>query len=357
MNKEYKLRRRELLVVIYLILAFIFFFMVALPVMNGTMEFQFYSDSKTYQLEAEGSLERNAFFDLFNNTLGPVQILLLLGPRNYFLIFLFNIVLFLISLKYFNASSINVNKNLLFSLILLSPITFTSLMSVNKEIIALLCVSLMAYNHTRKKISVIILTIILSYLVRWQFTGFYVVYLLFFSKINFFRNHRLAVFIILLLGISAVLFVTRDTLLWKVFSRIDDVADTWDEGRGTFLIVQRIQDEYGYIFAFIPKVLLLLCSMISRYALIFDFTDAYNNFILFFQTIWNILILYLTYKKKCMNFQNDYFYIALVYCAIYAITPIFNTRYFYPAMLFLCYAIASAPKQQTIRTDNIKARA
>ena len=357
MTNDFKLRQHEALVVVYLILALIFFIMVALPVMNGTMDFQFYSDSKTYQLEAEGSLERNAFFDIGNNTIGPVQILLLLGPRNYFLIFLFNIFLFFISIRYLSASSKFIDKKRLCILMLLSPVTFTSLMSINKEMIAFLCVALIIYNHTRKKIGIELLLIPLTYLVRWQFTGFYIFYLLLFSKINFLKKYRFVVLVILLLGITGILFVTRDTLLEMIFSRYDNTVDSWDEGRGTFAMVQSIQDNYGYIFAFIPKVLLLLGSMVSRYAVIFDFSDAYNNFILFFQTIWNILILYLTYKKKCMNFQNDYFYIALVYCAIYAITPIFNTRYFYPAMLFLCYAIASAPKPQTIRTDNIKARA
>ena len=341
MTKESKISRHEALVVIYLVLALIFFIMVALPVMNGTMEFQFYSDSKTYEEEALNKWMRGTFFDFANNSFGPVQILLLLGPRNYFLIFIFNIALFLISLKYLSAANKAVDRNLLFLLVLLSPITFTSLMSINKEIIALLCVSLMIYNHQRKRIFLALLLIPLTYLVRWQFTGFYVIYLLLFSGINFLKNHRFLVFIILLLGMTAVLFVTRDTILGKVFARFDNTADFWDEGRGTFTIAQNLQDNYGYIVAFVPKVLLLLCSMISRYALVLDFSDAYNNFILFFQTLWNILILFLAYKNKCMSFKYDFFYIALVYCAIYAITPIFNTRYFYPGMLFLCYAVAS----------------
>lgn len=355
MTKDFKLRQHEALVVVYLILALIFFIMVALPVMNGTMDFQFYSDSKTYQLEAEGNLERNAFFDIGNNTIGPVQILLLLGPQNYFLIFLFNILLFILSIKYLSASSKFVDKKRLFLLMLLSPITFTSLMSINKEMIAFFCVALIIYNHSRKKIGIELALFPLTYMVRWQFTGFYIIYLLLFSKINFLKKYRFVFFIILLLGITGILFITRDTLLERIFTRYDN--DTWDEGNGTFAIVQSIQDNYGYIVAFIPKVLLLLGGMISRYALVFDFSDAYNNFILFFQTIWNLVILYLAYKKKCLDFHNDYFYIAIVYCAIYAITPIFSTRYFYPGMLFLCYAIASAPKPQTIRTGNVKTRA
>lgn len=353
MTNDLKLRRHNALLVIYLLFALIFFLLVALPVMNGTMDFQFYADSKTYEEEALYKFMRGDFFDFANNSFGPVQILLLLGPRNYFLIFLFNVTLFLLALKYLSASCKSIDRTKLYTLIFLSPITFTSLMSINKEMIALLCVALIIYNHTRKRWAIALILILLTYLVRWQFTGFYLIYLLIFSKINFLRNHRLIVFVIFLLITTAVLFVARDSILAKVFARFDNTVDSWDEGRGTFAIAQGLQDNYGYIVAFVPKVLLLLCGMITRYSLFFDFSDVYNNFITYLQTIWNIFILYFAYKGKCMNMKmsDDFFYIALIYCAIYAITPIFCTRYFYPGMLFLCYAIAQKCPYQKVRVS------
>lgn len=338
-----KIKGGWILVVTYLFLAFLFFITIGLDVLEEKATFQFYSDSKVWEEEALYPQFEDATA-INHNTYGPVTILNILGPRNYWGIFAFNIIVFIISL-YLIADNKEFKVNKLFFLVLLSPITFTSLLSINKEIFSLITTALIIYNHNKKKLLLIPLIIFVSYMSRWQFTLFYFVYLFTFSKFNFLKEKRFPFFLVLLSGITIMLFLLRNTLLYEVFSVYERVVDTNYEGGGTFRNLMTIQDKFGYIFAFIPKTLLILVANIRRYDKFFDFSDAYNNVILFLQTLYHIYILFLCYKHYIFKFRNTFFYLALIYFAIFCITPVYNPRYFYPALLFLCCELAKKRKK------------
>lgn len=339
-----------ILVGVYLLFAFLFFVTLGLDVLEEKTIFQFYSDSKVWEEEAlYPQFEETTTTS--HNTFGPVTILNMIGPRNYWGIFIFNIMVFLLSL-YLMADRKEVKVKRLFFLILLSPITFTSLLSINKEIFSLISTALIIYNHKHKRIFLIPLILVVSYMSRWQFTLFYIVYLIAFSKYNVIKEKRFTFFFILLSGITVMLFGLRNTLLYDVFSVYDRVVDTNYEGGGTFQSIMTIQDTFGYIFAFVPKILLILVANIRRYDKFFDFSDVYNNVILFLQTIYHIYILIKCYKQRIFKFKNTYFYLALIYFAVFGITPVYNPRYFYPALIFLCYELARK-KCQPIKNNQV----
>ena len=114
------------LIIFYLILALLFFIFVALDVLNGDLSFQFYSDSATWENEAIEGGHGDELTAVNRNEFGPVTILRILGPRNYWAMFLFNVVLFLLSL-YFMSKNPDVNLRAFYILLMISPITFTSL--------------------------------------------------------------------------------------------------------------------------------------------------------------------------------------------------------------------------------------
>ena len=324
----------------YLFLNLLFFYFIGLEVLHGHITFQFYADSKVYEEIALFRHHYGALTEVNHNTFGPVFLLQILGPRNYWAIYLFNIVLFLISI-YLLTSTKGINGKVLVLLIMIQPITFSSLMTINKEMICLLCVSLIIYNHERKNKVICIILLLLTYIARWQFTLFYLIYLFIFFKGNILRNKRLLTIIGLLLSITFALFSLRNTFLSSVFDIYDlKVSTSNAHGAGTFRLIMSIQDKIGYIFAFIPKVLINLTGLIANYKLFFDFSFAYNNTVMFSQTVVYIFLLFLGFKKKIYKLEYTYFYIFIIYCCIFAISPVFSPRYFYAGMLFFCYEIS-----------------
>jgi len=329
-------------IAVYLLIATFFFIVVALDVLNGKLEFQFYSDTATWIDEAIYGGHGDDLTMLNRNELGPVTILRWLGPKNYWAMFLFNVIVFLLSL-YILSKDKDLNIKTMSFYIMISPITFSSLLSANKEIFALICTCLIIYNHKAKNIFLVFLILVLSYMARWQYTLFYIIYLLLFSKLNFIKSRLLSI-TLLLLGATVGLLIFQYTLLGDVFLKYTFEREMFGdnyEGAGTYLKLLEIQSTYGYIFAFIPKTLLILVARIKMYDHIFDFSDAYNNTVLFFQTVLHIFVIYKCYVNKVYSLEkNTFLYIAIIYFVVFGMTPIFNPRYFYPAIIFICYELS-----------------
>jgi len=67
-----------------------------------------------------------------------------------------------------------------------------------------------------------------------------------------------------------------------------------------------------------------------RMANMFDWSDFYNNFVVLWQCIlFFVMAVFLVINKK-VDIYNDTFYFAVVYCVVFATTPIVQTRYFFP---------------------------
>lgn len=338
MTKTLLIRKEWKIIFYYILISLLFFIFVGRKVMINELEFQFYADSKTYVEEAKSSN-----FDLISvggNFLGPVSILKILGPENYFMAYLFNVMLFMIAIIIMTRDR-DINLGYFLFLTIVNPITFTSLISINKEILSLLFVSILISEHKRlhKRHILTILNIVLALMVRWQLAIFYIVYLIIFSRLNFFSKNRFLVILSLLIVISVTLNYTQEALS-SVFDIYERTLGEYTEGAGSFDLIMTIQFQYGYIYAFIPKILHLLLGLLSRYKLYFDFTDAYNNFILFNQALLNLYLLYKVFKDKYMRLNNDFLYISIVYCSIFAITPIYAMRYFYPISILITYGLS-----------------
>ena len=149
-------------IAVYLLIATFFFIVVALDVLNGKLEFQFYSDTATWIDEAIYGGHGDDLTMLNRNELGPVTILRWLGPKNYWAMFLFNVIVFLLSL-YILSKDKGLNLKVMSFYIMISPITFSSLLSANKEIFALICTCLIIYNHKVKNTFLVFLILVLSY--------------------------------------------------------------------------------------------------------------------------------------------------------------------------------------------------
>lgn len=345
-------KKTTFLIWIYIISCFIFWFTFGLPVMKGEVDFKFYSDSRTYEELALTTDDVTSLIRISGNQVGPVLICKFLGPTNYTAIFILNLLIFLISIKLMlKDSEIYGSSFLIFMFI--NTVTFTSIFAINKEIFSFLVIALVVRYIITKDYYWIFFAFIISLIVRWQLSLFLIIVAVTFSPLNFLNKRRVLYIFILLIGITGVLFYTRETLLGQVFlvyelSKLDKVG-----GVGSFDTLMDIQNNYGYIFAFVPKALHLLVGFTTRFRHFLnpDPPEMYNDVVLYWMGPINLFVLITIFRKRLFNINNNYVFIALIYLIIFSITPIYNIRYFYPISILLSFVIfnreSNSPKINT----------
>lgn len=340
------IKKSSFLLSIYILLAILFWFSVGLFVLKGEVNFKFYSDSKVYEEIALRVNDASELIRFSGNEAGMVFLLKILGPENYSLIFLMNMLVFLLSIKIYFLNE-NIRRFKFLILIFLSPILFSSLFAINKEIFIFLDIALLLrYIYTRNKWW-ILCAILISVITRWQMTVFLILVPLILKYSKLFKNRRYLYFFLFLISISIVLFYIRNTILSGVFDKFERNMDKHSGGTGLFYVWMNIQDSYGYIFAFIPKVLHLLVGQMTRIAHVFnpDPKEMYNDIILFWQGPLNAYLIFSIFKRNLFDIRNDIIFIILIYIAIFGMTPIYNVRYFYAATTMLSYVLCLSPSK------------
>ena len=331
--------KTDLKLYLYLFIAFIFLITVGISAIKGDIDFEFYADSETY---IEFMAEKNSISEilLFNqNMLGPTVVLTALN-ESYIAVFLFNI--FIVLYFYFTlTNNYKINKRYLFFFIVISPMFFSSVILINKEIISLLSIALFFKYYKNNSFSMLILSILISLLVRWQMTLFIICLTVMLSRWNPLKNYKLVMIVLFLLSISIVYYLNLAS--FERFNRVAELgAESADEGSGLFNTVLGIQNSniFGYFIAFIPKFLFLFIGVLARYYKFFDFTEFYNNVIVFLQSVAHLIILYSIVKFK-VKIDNIFLLAGFVYSIIFALSPIFAPRYFFPAYVLFALAVAS----------------
>jgi hypothetical protein len=161
---------------LYIILAIILFYFIGYPSLTGDLSIQAYSDAKTYEKYA---LLINSLPDALSSTevsrnlAGPLLILKLLNS-DYILIFIFNILCLLFSIKVI-FDNYKINKKIFLFFIFLNPMTLFALFSVNKEILAFLSIAIYLAYIKNKNIVFFIIALLVSFLARWQLLLFVIV--------------------------------------------------------------------------------------------------------------------------------------------------------------------------------------
>ena len=343
------IKKTTFLIGIYIIISFAFWFSLGLPVMRGDVDFKFYSDSKTYE---DLALTTDNVMDLIRvsgNEIGPVFICKLIGPTNYTSIFLVNFIVFLFAIKLFLRND-NLYKSSFLVLIFLNPVTFSSLFAINKEIFLFLTIAFLVRFIETKNGRWILMAFIVSLIVRWQLSLFYIIVWLTFSPLNFLKRRRWLYIALFLFAISAVLSYTRDTIFEEVFyvyeqSKIGKVATV-----GLYDKIMDIEYSYGYFFAFAPKVLHLLLGMTTRISHVFnpDPVEMYNDVVLYWMGPINLFLLMMIFWRHLFKIKDTYVFLALIYMIIFAITPIYNIRYFYPVGILLSFVVFKKNKSEVI---------
>ena len=337
-NNKFFIHRANLKLYIYILFGFIFLLTIGIRAVKGEIDFEFYADSETY-IDYVKEIDTIRELLLSNpNLIGPTLILKSLNS-NFIAVFLFNA---LIIIFFFNQFSriFKLNRHTFFSYLLVSPMFFSSLITINKEVLTLLSITFFFKYYNRKSFIFLLLSIISAIFVRWQMLLFIIALTFLFNKINPFKEMAKLSLILLLVFVSILYYFNLDQ--FENFNAIAQLGqETATEGTGLYNYFINIQNSspVGYVFAFIPKFLFLFIGLIARYSKFLDKAEFYNYTIVFIQSLLNLFTLFKLYRNK-IYFNNIFLFSAIVYCIIFSLSPIYSPRYLFTAYILMAISLS-----------------
>ena len=340
-----KLKKYNIYILLYLLLAFFIFSVFISDDYFTNYFYKFDADATVYVDIFDRFDDYRTLISLTHNSIGPTLVLLLTENNNLNVFFLNISLLTLIFLLIFNTYKEKINKLKFTLLFLINPLLLGSLLAVNKEIIGLLSVSLLACYLKNNNKFYFILSLILSFITRWQAFVVFLVFYLINSRFNPLRNKRFKFIILFCIILSVILPSLNSFLSEDIYS----IGQQQDKLFGILGIFYSLQNNYLYILAVIPKILSNLFGNIFRIFTIItspqniDFTDIYNNvFILGHQLIMFFMTIYFLIKKKLV-LRSDILYFSIIYLIIFSTSPSIQYRYMFPLYALFCITISLKP--------------
>lgn len=330
-----------ILLVVLVILGAVFLNVIGIDALEGRSEFQFFADSSTYHEAARGELDQvdgvEGVIGISGNFLGPLLVLALAGD-NYYVVLMLNALIMFLAVRSIS-DSLNLDSLKLLAVLLANPLTISSLLSVNKEIIAVAFVALMVNGLVTRSVLALIAALAVSFLVRWQLTAYLVVILAIASRWNPLRERRLGSFLLLLITIS-VAYVQLAEIFEAVRLNFEMAAEEY-EGSGTFQWLVKVQEQGWYWLVFPIKAAHLLFATGLRFDRLVDPTVIYNDTWVLLHSTATLALFLILWRSRRLTIANDVVYVSLVYLAVFALTPIYASRYFYPVYVFWSMALVA----------------
>ena len=320
---------------------------LGIDALEGRSEFQFFADSSTYHELARGELDHvESAADMIGvagNFLGPFVLLRAVG-NDYYGVMVINAALLVIAVMTM-ARTLGMSAPHYLLLLLINPITVSSVLSVNKEILSLICLALLLRAFAVRSIPLFLLATALSVLVRWQLTLVVLLMALMLSRANLLRERRTTSIFVLLVALSAI-----DVALAPVLepSRLvfELAADEY-EGSGLYQSLVSLQDLGLYILVFPIKAAHLLFGMGLRLDRLVAPQNIYNDVWQLLHSTTSLLLFVALWRRGRLTLRNDLVYLSVIYTVIFALTPIYTPRYFFP--VFVLWAAALCTPDPTSR--------
>ena len=343
------------LFVVLTMLGALFLFAIGIDALEGRADFPFYADSTTYHEAARGDLAGiDSLADMLGvtgNYLGPLLVLRLTG-ENYYLVMLANAAMMFGSIASI-ARTLKLSSLLLTALLFLNPLTVSSLLSVNKEVLSLMFVALLLRAFTTRSWLLLALAALLSVLVRWQLT---LVLLLLIGLVAPSASRRPGRRLLVVLGLLAALSAMYVALL-PVFAPIRasfDLSVSEYEGSGLYEWLVGWQDVGAYWAIFPMKAAHLLFGLGLRFDRLIAPVDLYNDVVQLLHSTTTLLMFIAIWRARRLRLDNDLVYISVIYIAVFALSPIYSPRYFYP--VYVLWAIALAARIPDVKLFRPKVR-
>jgi hypothetical protein len=330
----------------YLLVCCALFFIFVQPSSGGVPTWRVGADSATYfgiadalssHASGSGSI---ALLSFGGNLLGPVLLAMVL--KTAFWIALFNFTVFVIAIW---ASSLipNVNPWLFAILLSINAETAVSLITLNKEIFALVALVLFAYYVYSTKRSTLLLALILviSLFARWEQDAIIVIFLFFARKKSFYAARPKLSLLLVTLGLSIAYPIALHS------TNVDLTGFTSQaEGGNTIVVLNTLQAHYAYFLAVVPKVLMSLLGRLaspSYFASQYwseDFRDLQNQFAIHLHELATLGVCIAVIATRKFRLLNPIPYFVALYLIVTAINPFIQPRYEYPVYVLLSLELA-----------------
>jgi hypothetical protein len=188
----------------------------------------------------------------------------------------------------------------------------------------------------------LILSVIIAFLARWQAAFFLVVFVTMSLKLNPIRHHRVLCVILLIAALTIV--YPSMSVVFTVVEQVASEGAIKNEGSGIYSSMIAIQGSYGYFIVVIPKTIQMMFGSLMKVGSLFPWEDFYNDVMLVWHAAVALALLVALGLSGRFRIRNDFVYASVVYCVIFALTPIYAPRYFLPVYVFWAMAM-SLPKE------------
>jgi len=310
---------------VYFLVTLAIYLLIVLPSLDVSgnddiATYRTWADSITYldyYREGEGAL-----VSFTANLLGPVLIATLSGGNSFF-IFIINLLGFsLASSALFSLYGLRGAKRTLYAY---APMTLFSIPLLNKEIIGVVgVILLMVYMKTRR-VSVLLASLLVSLLCRWENALMVVVFLVI-ERFEFTRRRVgfTLLWLVGMLGISA-LYVrfSAELEIWELAA---------DEGDTIAAILQMQREGWYWLVAPI-KVAMTLFGNPQKWPQAietFRFDNNLYSLVVLLQQVLTLAILVYCLAKRMKPAWGWEVRFIFSYVALFAVTPFIQLRYFFP---------------------------
>lgn len=320
-----------------IIVGLIFLYSVGQYALIGRHPFEFFADSNTYHNIYDGYIVlQEGIVGVSFNFVGPMLILKLTGG-NIYLVMIVNVLIFSLSMiAVSRVLQLDPVKTTLIQL--LSPMTLSSLMSVNKEIIAFPTLVLLLSAYRYRSIPLFLAALGVSILARWQLS----VFCLILGGVYFLRSaNRYAILAVLLVSISTAYYAMQG-ILRPVLENVEASTAVYTEGSGLFERLNDLQNSGLYLLVAPIKAAHLLFSLGFKFNNMVNPIVVYNDQIVTTYCLMNFLFFVALIGTRRFRVGNDLLFISIIYLIVFALTPVYSPRYFYPVTVLWALALASA---------------
>ncbi len=333
-----------LLLVSLAALAGFFLFFVGADALADRNNFQFFADSKTYMRIYAGNafLANDTLLSVSDNYVGPLLVLRAMGG-NIYLVMFFNILIFWLSVVGITAT-LRTDPLKIGALLLLSPLTISSLLAVNKEIFVLPFMALAIAAYTRRSVLLLLLALGASVLVRWQLTAFFLVVIIASFPLRIMQHRRFV--LLVLLGVSSVVYLVLSDVFADVIAVVErSVWEDFDQGSGLFTVLNSYQQRGFYFLVFPLKAAHLLFALGLRVDRIMSPTNIYNDLFVGLHCAVTLVTFSVVVKRRLLTLESDLMFATCVFLVVFCLSPIYAPRYLYPVFVTLMLVLAGAPRR------------
>jgi hypothetical protein len=272
----------------------------------------------------------------FNNSLGPVLQAKLF--RTDIGVMLSNLALFAFML-WVVGNMKEFDRGMFTLLLLLNPMLVPAILTLNKEIFAIVGVIVFVRYMTasRHRGLLLSLALLMSFAARWQQAAVMLLLACIDSRLSPFRNKPRAGIAILLL-----IFTLAYTAVYQAAPILIAGLLAQAQAGHTILILDNIQGNFGFPLVVVPKIMLnIMGRFITPQYFLSDYWRAdFSNwfdqiFIQLQELLTTLLLVGLLFAGK-LKLRNAPVYLLTFYLILTAVNPMVQPRYEYAAYVLLC---------------------